>query len=262
MIASLVPSRAGRSRRSRNGSAHQGLIGPAVPHRSLPHQTTPAAAYAARPKANPTADRTRDTHDRVRTDRIDSTGCVTLRVNGRLHHIGIGRTHARTHTLLLIQDLHVRIIHATTGELLRELTIDPTRNYQPTRAPQRTTHPRNDNSRTHSRGSGSSDVLRHHKQFVGHECTSDALGDRVQSRPPNEWPTMAGFLSNRSTMPCWPAAPHDPHGLTPFRTTNRTRARRPVADHACSLASMLAPTGGGSYHRGATESTCGYRWVS
>jgi hypothetical protein len=32
---------------------------------------------------------------------------------------------------MLIQDLHVRIINAATGELLRELTIDPDRDYQP-----------------------------------------------------------------------------------------------------------------------------------
>ena len=57
------------------------------------------------------------------------TGSVTLRINSRLHHIGIGRTHARTHVILLIQDLHVRIIHAATGELLRELTINPQRDY-------------------------------------------------------------------------------------------------------------------------------------
>jgi transposase InsO family protein len=104
------------------------------PHRSLPHRATPATAYQARPKATP-GDRTTDTHDRVRTDRLDTNGCVTLRVHGRLHHIGIGRTYARTHVLLLIQDLHVRIINAATGELLRELTIDPTRNYQPTGRP-------------------------------------------------------------------------------------------------------------------------------
>jgi hypothetical protein len=36
---------------------------------------------------------------------------------------------------MLIQDLHVRIINATTGEPLRELTIDTTRNYQPTGRP-------------------------------------------------------------------------------------------------------------------------------
>ena len=88
-----------------------------------------------RPKAGPGTDRSRDTHDRVRSDRVDQTGCVSLRVNGRLHHIGIGRTHTGTHVLLLVQDLHVRVIDAATGELLRELTIDPTRDYQPTGRP-------------------------------------------------------------------------------------------------------------------------------
>jgi hypothetical protein len=107
------------------------------PHRSLRHRATPAAIYAARPKAGPAADRDRDTHDRVRTDKIDSTGCVTLRVNGRLHHIGVGRTHTGTHVLLLVQDLDVRIVDAATGELLRELTIDPSRDYQPTGRPPR-----------------------------------------------------------------------------------------------------------------------------
>ena len=48
------------------------------PHRSLPHRATPATAYTTRPKATPSADRDCDTHDRVRTDRIDQTGCVTL----------------------------------------------------------------------------------------------------------------------------------------------------------------------------------------
>ena len=106
------------------------------PHRSLPHRCTPATAYAARPKATP-GDRTADTHDRVRRDRIDTNGVVTLRHGGRLYHIGIGRPHAGTHILLLAQDLHIRIIDAATGELLRELTLDPTRNYQPTGKPRR-----------------------------------------------------------------------------------------------------------------------------
>jgi Integrase core domain len=104
------------------------------PHRSLPQRATPATIYAARPKATP-GDRDADTHDRVRRDRVDATGVVTLRHAGRLHHIGIGRTHARTPVLLLVQDLHIRIVHAATGELLRELTLDPTRNYQPTGRP-------------------------------------------------------------------------------------------------------------------------------
>jgi transposase InsO family protein len=104
------------------------------PHRSLARRATPATAYATRPKAAP-GDRDADTHDRVRTDRIDDTGCVTLRHGGRLYHIGVGRAHARTHVLLLIRDLDIRIINAATGELLRQLTLDPDRNYQPTGRP-------------------------------------------------------------------------------------------------------------------------------
>jgi hypothetical protein len=57
------------------------------------------------------------------------------RCGGRLRHIGIGRTHARTHVLILVQDLHIRVINAATGQLLRELTLDPTRDYQPTGRP-------------------------------------------------------------------------------------------------------------------------------
>ena len=106
----------------------------ARPHRSLPHRATPATAYAARPKATP-GDRAADTHDRVRADTIGKTGTLTLRHQGRLYHIGVGRTYARTHVLLLVQDLDIRIINAATGELLRQLTLDPSRNYQPTGRP-------------------------------------------------------------------------------------------------------------------------------
>ena len=103
------------------------------PHRSLPHRATPATAYNLRPKASPGTDR--DTHDRVRHDKISKAGTVTLRIAGRLRHIGIGRTYAGTYVILLVQDLDVRVVHAATGELLRELTIDPRRDYQPTNRP-------------------------------------------------------------------------------------------------------------------------------
>jgi hypothetical protein len=104
------------------------------PHRSLPHRATPATVCHALPKARPTSSRDADTHDRVRHDRIDGSGCITLRLAGRLHHVGVGRTHARTHVVLLVQDLHVRVVNAATGELLRELVLDPTKDYQPTGA--------------------------------------------------------------------------------------------------------------------------------
>ena len=101
------------------------------PHRSLPHRATPATIYQRLPKAAPTGTRETDAHERVRRDRVDDAGSITLRVNGRLHHIGIGRPHARTPVIILAHDLHVRVVNAQTGELLRELTIDTTRDYQP-----------------------------------------------------------------------------------------------------------------------------------
>jgi transposase InsO family protein len=104
------------------------------PHRSLPHRATPATAYYARPKATP-GDRSAHAHARVRTDRVDAGGKVTLRHGGTLYSIGIGRTHARTRVLILVEDLDIRIIDAATGELLRELILDTTKRYQRTGRP-------------------------------------------------------------------------------------------------------------------------------
>ncbi len=104
------------------------------PHRSLTHRCTPATVYTARPKATP-GDRSHDSHDRIRRDRVDTSGKITLRHRGRLYAIGIGRTHARTRVLALVHNLNIRIIDAATGELLRELILDPTKRYQPTGRP-------------------------------------------------------------------------------------------------------------------------------
>jgi transposase InsO family protein len=104
------------------------------PHRSLEHRATPATIYTSRPKATP-GDRTDDTHDRIRRDRVDKSGKITLRHGGKLYSIGIGRTHARTRVTVLVQDLDIRIIDAATGELLRELILDTTKRYQGTGRP-------------------------------------------------------------------------------------------------------------------------------
>jgi transposase InsO family protein len=99
------------------------------PHRAL-HRRTPAEAYAARPKATASGIPLIDGHFRVRHDKIDSNGKLTLRHNSRLHHIGLGRMHAGTTVLILVHDLHVRVL-STSGQLLRDLQLDPTRDYQP-----------------------------------------------------------------------------------------------------------------------------------
>jgi transposase InsO family protein len=105
------------------------------PHRSLPLRATPAARYDTMPKAMPGDSRDPETHDRVRHDRVDKAGSVTIRHNGRLHHIGIGRTYEGTCVILLVQDLQIRVVNAMTGELIRDLTLNPHIDYQPTGAP-------------------------------------------------------------------------------------------------------------------------------
>jgi transposase InsO family protein len=105
------------------------------PHRSLPHRATPAAVYRTLPKASPVVVTDAGPHRRVRRDIVDTGGRVSLRVAGRLLHVGVGRTYARTPVVLLVQDLDVRVVHATTGELLRALTLDLSRDYQPTGRP-------------------------------------------------------------------------------------------------------------------------------
>ncbi len=100
------------------------------PHRAL-HDRTPLQAHNAQTKARPAAEPLPTTHFRVRQDKVDKTDRVTLRHQSRLHHIGIGRAHKNRPIKLLIADQNIRIIDANTGQLIRELTLDPTRDYQP-----------------------------------------------------------------------------------------------------------------------------------
>jgi transposase InsO family protein len=106
------------------------------PHRSLEHRATPATVYTTRPKATPSAgDRDDDSHDRVRNDKVDKAGKITWRYQGQMYSIGIGRTHTGTRVIVLSQDLDIRIVDATTGELLRELVLDTSKRYQGTGRP-------------------------------------------------------------------------------------------------------------------------------
>ena len=70
------------------------------------------------------------TYFRVREDRVDETGKVSLRYDSRLYKIGLGRAHKGRPVKLLIADQNIRVIDSQ-GELIRELTLDPSRCYQP-----------------------------------------------------------------------------------------------------------------------------------
>jgi transposase InsO family protein len=99
------------------------------PHRAVGRRP-PQQAFDARPRARP-AKPAIGVHYRVRRDKIDTSGVITVRYDSQLRHIGLGREHSGKRVLALIADRYIRIVDAETGELLRELTLDPTKNYQP-----------------------------------------------------------------------------------------------------------------------------------
>ena len=100
------------------------------PHRAAGRRP-PRAAFDARDKARPSGPKIRVAAGvRVRRDRIDKNGKVTLRHRTRLHHIGVGHAHRGKRVTLLVHGLDVRVI-SQDGELIRHLTLDPSRDYQP-----------------------------------------------------------------------------------------------------------------------------------
>jgi hypothetical protein len=100
------------------------------PHRAKGRQP-PRVAFDARAKAAPrNLGPTYSRELRVRHDRIDQHGSVTIRYKSRLHHIGMGRALNGTRVVLLVAGRDIRVL-SEDGELLGQLTLDPSRDYQP-----------------------------------------------------------------------------------------------------------------------------------
>ncbi|HEV8671278.1 MAG TPA: integrase core domain-containing protein [Candidatus Limnocylindria bacterium] len=101
------------------------------PHRALGGRT-PLVAFNARLRARPELPAAA-THFRVRQDKVDSCGRVTLRYLSQLRHIYVGRAHKGERIRLLVANADVRVVRED-GQLLRALTLDPSRDYQSRRA--------------------------------------------------------------------------------------------------------------------------------
>lgn len=99
------------------------------PHRAIGRRT-PLEAFMARERAVPAGARIDTTGYKVRHDKVDRKGAVTLRHNGRLHHIGVGGPYKGWRVIMLVAGLDIRII-GLDGSPLRHLTLDPTKDYQP-----------------------------------------------------------------------------------------------------------------------------------
>jgi len=102
------------------------------PHRALDGRT-PFQAFNARLKASPSPAQSQLDY-RIRRDRLDSGGRVTLRYLSRLRHFHVSYKHRRQEVILLVAGAHVRVL-AEDGALLRELTLDPSRDYQRSTSP-------------------------------------------------------------------------------------------------------------------------------
>jgi len=98
------------------------------PHRAIGRRT-PAVAFAARVKACPRRPVLPAGHYRLRRDRVDKAGKLTLRYRGRLRHIGVGRAHAGQKVLLLVADEKVKILDED-GEVLGRVSLDAAKDYQ------------------------------------------------------------------------------------------------------------------------------------
>ena len=97
------------------------------PHRALGRRT-PLSAFDVPLKAAPSTGQPAQ-HFRVRTDRVDPHGKVTLRYFNQLLHVGVGRAYKGQVVRLFVADRQVRVVR-DDGLLIRDLVLDPSRNYQ------------------------------------------------------------------------------------------------------------------------------------
>lgn len=96
------------------------------PHRALGRRT-PQQVFDAKVKAGPGS--AAAVHYRVRRDTVDGQGKVSLRYDSRLLHIGLGRQYRGTKIVMFVADRVVRVL-TEDGDLVRELVLDPARDYQ------------------------------------------------------------------------------------------------------------------------------------
>jgi len=98
------------------------------PHRALGRRT-PGQAYRAIPKAAPASNGHQPGHFRLRYDRLDTKGKMSLRRAGRMHHLGIGTAHARKRVLAFADEHHITVADLSTGEVLSVHLIEPEKTY-------------------------------------------------------------------------------------------------------------------------------------
>jgi hypothetical protein len=83
----------------------------------------------AREKAGPSPSFVKVGDRRLRFDKVNKAGRVTLRDRGRLHHIGIGAAYRGWRVAMLADGRNIEIV-GLDGSPLRRLILDPAKKYQ------------------------------------------------------------------------------------------------------------------------------------
>ena len=98
------------------------------PHRAR-DRSTPGQSYRATPKALPATGITSPGDFRIRYDQLDIKGKMSIRRAGKMHHLGIGATHARRRVIALGDHTSITVIDLVTGQVLSTHLIEPDRIY-------------------------------------------------------------------------------------------------------------------------------------
>lgn len=68
-------------------------------------------------------------HTEPATTNVDTNRKISFHRAARMHHLGIGATHRSKKVLILATETTITVIETTTGEILSEHTIEPTKTY-------------------------------------------------------------------------------------------------------------------------------------
>jgi transposase InsO family protein len=99
----------------------------ARPHRALAMKT-PEESYLATIKATPQVAKEAE-HYRVRHDKVDQFGKVSIRRAGKMHHLGVGISHQFKTVFLVVDHYKVSVIEKKTGEILSQHEVAPSKAY-------------------------------------------------------------------------------------------------------------------------------------
>ena len=114
--------------RLRSGSSTFGKSNNARSHHAIGRRMPPEI-LEVRPKARPFKPGVLVEGYRIRHYKVDGTGRVALRYRGLLFNLGIGRAYRGRRVVMMLAGRQVRILDEEY-QLIRELTIDPTKKYQ------------------------------------------------------------------------------------------------------------------------------------